>query len=74
MLEALKRLNDGNIRLGSESQPSLATFSNVKSAVKAMRPESPLYCLHPQALAHSARAFLVGFPGNIFYAVKSNPD
>ncbi len=74
MLEALKRLNDGNIRLGSESQPSLATFSNVEFAVKAMRPESPLYCLHPQALAHSARAFLVGFPGNIFYAVKSNPD
>ena len=74
MLEALKRLNDGTIRLGSESQPSLTTFSNVESAVKAMRPKSPLYCLHPEALANSARAFLVGFPGNTFYAVKSNPD
>ncbi len=74
MLEALKRLNSGTIHLGSESTINIANFSCIDSAIKSIRPQLPLYCLHPAALANSASAFLAGFPGMTLYAVKSNPD
>ena len=74
MLEALKRLNSGTIHLGSESIINIAKFSSIELSVKSIRPEQPLYCLHPEALVNSASAFLAGFPGMTLYAVKSNPD
>ena len=74
MLEALKRLNAGTIHLTPEAQFDLANFSNIETAVRTIRPELPLYCLHHEALAKSASAFLAGFPGMTLYAMKSNPD
>lgn len=35
--------------------------------------DAPVHCLYPQVLAEKAEAFVRGFPGGIFYAVKANP-
>lgn len=58
----------------SRSKSTLLKFPDVESAVSSIRPELPLYCLHPQRIEKSAKAFLSGFPGRTLYAVKSNPD
>jgi ornithine decarboxylase len=49
-------------------------FSDVDSAVAAMRPSEPMYCLFPNELATNANLFLKNFCGSTYYAVKVNPD
>lgn len=51
-----------------------AVFSSVDEAVATLRPDEPVQCLFPDRLHANARAFLAGFSGRVFYAVKSNPD
>ena len=51
--------------------PRLPTVNQV---VAADRPEEPVHCLRPAVVAETARAFLEGFPGDVLYAVKCNPD
>lgn len=46
----------------------------VDALVERLRPEEPLHCLRPAAIAGAARAFLAGFPGRTLYAVKCNPE
>ncbi|WP_428536453.1 type III PLP-dependent enzyme [Rhodopila sp.] len=46
----------------------------VDEVVAADRPEEPIHCLRPAAVAATARAFLQSFPGDVLYAVKCNPD
>ncbi len=46
----------------------------VDQVVAAARPEEPVHCLRPTVVAETARAFLDGFPGDVLYAVKCNPD
>lgn len=46
----------------------------VDQVVAADRPEEPVHCLRPTLIAETARAFLEGFPGDVLYAVKCNPD
>lgn len=38
------------------------------------RPEEPMHCLRPAAIAEAARNFVAGFPGEVLYAVKCNPE
>jgi ornithine decarboxylase len=42
--------------------------------VAADRPDEPVHCLRPAVLAETARDFVQGFPGDVMYAVKCNPD
>ena len=42
--------------------------------VAASRPEEPVHCLRPDAVANAAHDFVDGFPGDVLYAVKCNPD
>jgi ornithine decarboxylase len=42
--------------------------------VRELEPDVPLICLRPAELKKKARAFLDGFPGDVLYAVKCNPD
>jgi ornithine decarboxylase len=42
--------------------------------VRELEPDVPLICLRPAELRKKARAFLDGFPGDVLYAVKCNPD
>ena len=42
--------------------------------VHDMRPEAPVYCLRPATITATAKRFLKAFPGDVLYAVKTNPD
>lgn len=46
----------------------------VEDAVKALKPSIPLYVYSPENLATNAQVFLKQFPGEVAYALKSNPD
>jgi ornithine decarboxylase len=46
----------------------------VADLVAVERPEEPMHCLRPAAIADTARAFVAGFPGDTLYAVKCNPE
>jgi len=52
----------------------LPCYASIEAAVKALRPAMPMHCLHPQAIRQAAAAFVAGFPGKTFYAVKANPN
>jgi len=46
----------------------------VDEVVAVARPEEPVHCLRPTTVAETARGFVEGFPGDVLYAVKCNPD
>ncbi len=46
----------------------------VDEVVAADRPQEPIHCLRPAAVANTARDFVQSFPGDVLYAVKCNPD
>ncbi|MBV1796347.1 type III PLP-dependent enzyme [Siccirubricoccus sp. G192] len=46
----------------------------VDDLVAVERPEEPMHCLRPAAIAAAARDFVTGFPGDVLYAVKCNPE
>ncbi len=48
-------------------------FSSALSLVRALAPVSPVTCLRPAAAVHASRYFIKNFPGEILYAVKTNP-
>lgn len=53
------------------AQPVLPT---VDAVVARERPADPVHCLRPAAIASAARHFVAGFPGEVLYAVKCNPE
>lgn len=52
----------------------LPRFERIEDMIKTMRPYLPVRCFHPEAITKSAKEFLEGFPGKVFYAVKANPS
>ncbi len=54
--------------------PALLDLPAVDDLVAVERPEEPMHCLRPAAIAAAARAFVSGFPGQTLYAVKCNPE
>lgn len=48
-------------------------FTSASSLVRARAPACPVTCLRPHAAVRAARYFKRNFPGEILYAVKSNP-
>jgi ornithine decarboxylase len=52
----------------------MAKFSNVVDIVTSLRPDVPVHCLRPHAIDTAAKWFMQNFPGEVMYAVKSNPD
>ncbi len=51
-----------------------ALLPSVADLVAVERPDVPMHCLRPTAIAAAARSFVTGFPGDTLYAVKCNPD
>lgn len=49
-------------------------FASVEQAVAKLRPEMPVHALRPSNVAAKARWFLDQFPGDVLFAVKTNPD
>ena len=57
-----------SLRTDSKVLPS------VEEAVRALRPEEPLYCVRPRVVRAAARVFRTAFKGTVLYAVKCNPE
>lgn len=51
-----------------------APLPSVDRVVAKLRPSEPVHCLRPEVLREGARAILAGFPGEILYAMKCNPE
>lgn len=49
-------------------------FASVEELVYEMRPEMPVYALRPDTIVSTAKWFVKQFPGDVLYAVKTNPD
>jgi len=49
-------------------------YRSVDDMVHEMRPEMPVYCLRPATITATAKRFVKQFPGDVLYAVKTNPD
>ena len=49
-------------------------FTNVNELVNSLKPVNPIYCIRPDTIKNSIKAFKINFPGKILYAVKTNPN
>jgi ornithine decarboxylase len=59
----------------SEPRARLATaLPCVDDLVAALRPSDPMHCLRPAQIMDTAEEFIRGFPGDVLYAVKCNPE
>jgi ornithine decarboxylase len=50
------------------------TFKSAAEASRELRPDAPLFCFSAKQLRERASIFLNGFPGEVTFAVKSNPS
>ncbi len=49
-------------------------FATAREAALSLRPDTPVYCFHPQVLKADARHFASLFEGTTAYAVKTNGE
>lgn len=49
-------------------------YHSVEAMVHGERPAVPVHCLRPSTIVSTAKWFLRQFPGEVMYAVKTNPD
>jgi ornithine decarboxylase len=62
------------LRLVTPRPARTGILSTVDAVVACERPAEPLVCLRPATIAAAARCFAGGFPGDVLYAVKCNPE
>lgn len=55
-------------------KPRTAAFASVDDMVRALKPVDPVQALRPHVIKRTAKWFLNHFPGDVLYAVKTNPD
>jgi len=48
-------------------------FKTVEQLVDQLKPNEPVYCIRKKSIQLSSKFFLNKFPGNVLYAVKTNP-
>lgn len=51
-----------------------AVLPRIDDLVAVERPEEPMHCLRPAAVAAATVGFVEAFPGDVMYAVKCNPE
>ena len=49
-------------------------FKSVDELVNTVRPVDPIYCIRPNSIKLACSWFKNSFPGEILYAVKTNPN
>ena len=49
-------------------------FNSVDELVNTVRPVDPIYCIRPNSIKTACDWFKSNFPGEILYAVKTNPN
>src|SRR5271155_2784092 len=53
---------------------TLPKFASAQDLVERLKPSEPVHCLRLHALRIAARWFVSAFPGQVMYAVKTNPE
>jgi ornithine decarboxylase len=48
-------------------------FKSVEELINQLKPEKPVYCIRKKSVLASSNFFQKNFPGEILYAVKTNP-
>ena len=48
-------------------------FKSVEKLVNQLKPEKPVYCIRKKSVLSASNFFQKNFPGDILYAVKTNP-
>ena len=48
-------------------------FKSVEELINQLRPDKPVYCIRKNSILSASKFFQKNFPGNILYAVKTNP-
>ena len=48
-------------------------FKTVDDLVSQLQPVKPVYCIRKQSVTKAANFFIRNFPGDVLYAVKTNP-
>ena len=48
-------------------------FKSVEELVNQLKPEKPVYCIRKNSVTRASKFFQENFPGDILYAVKTNP-
>ena len=49
-------------------------FNSVDELVNTIKPVEPIYCIRPNSIKTACSWFKANFPGEIIYAVKTNPN
>ena len=49
-------------------------FKTVDELVSQLQPVKPVYCIRKQSVTKAASFFIKNFPGDVLYAVKTNPN
>ena len=49
-------------------------FKSVEDLIYQLKPNDPVYCIRKQPIFNASKFFQNKFPGNILYAVKTNPN
>ncbi|MEQ1705538.1 MAG: type III PLP-dependent enzyme [Rickettsiales bacterium] len=63
-------------KLKTQQLPSnmKGAYASVSDMVSSMRPTAPVHCLRPAAITAMSKWFVENFPGEVMFAVKTNPD
>ena len=48
-------------------------FKSVEELINQLKPEQPVYCIRKNSVTTASKFFQKNFPGDILYAVKTNP-
>ena len=48
-------------------------FKSVENLINQLKPEKPVYCIRKHSVTRASKFFQKNFPGDILYAVKTNP-
>ena len=49
-------------------------FKSVEELVNQLRPDKPVYCIRKNSILSASKYFQKKFPGDVLYAVKTNPN
>ena len=49
-------------------------FNSVDELISSISPVDPIYCIRPDSIKLACEWFRTNFPGEILYAVKTNPN
>jgi len=53
---------------------ALPKFVSAQDLVERMKPSEPVYCIRSHAIKAATKWFVSAFPGQVMYAVKTNPE